>query len=140
MVRAQGGLPMNAFERLGANPAFQEMFRCGHRRHVPKGQVVLTEGDEPRSLYFVDLTRRHQNLWLALAGPLAARLRSLNQRMAELPRLQARDRVWLVVAELAEHAAEDGNADGIRLRIRREDLGRLAACSRDAAGNRPEAP
>lgn len=186
---------MNAFERLGADPAFQEMFRCGHRRHVPKGQVVLTEGDEPRSLYFImagsvsvqlsnwhgdeallalahageffgemglfpgmaarsatvraasdchlleigypaflELTRRHQSLWLALAGQLAARLRSLNRRMAELPRLQARDRVWLVVAELAEHAAPDGDADGIPLRIRREDLGRLAACSRDAAG------
>jgi CRP/FNR family cyclic AMP-dependent transcriptional regulator len=41
------------FERLSRDPAFQEMFRGGHRRHVEKGQVILNEGDEPRSLYFI---------------------------------------------------------------------------------------
>lgn len=183
------------FERLSRDPAFQEMFRSGHRRHVPKGQVILKEGDPPKSLYFImsgsvsvqlmnwhgqeallaikhpgdffgemglfpgatgraasvvagaecnlleipyttfiDLTKRFPSLWLELAGQLAARLRSLNRRMAELPKLQAKDRIWLVVAELAEKVVGNKDPEGIPLRIRREDLGKLAACSREAAG------
>lgn len=183
------------FERLCHDPAFQEMFLGGHRRHVGKGQVVLTEGDPSRSLYFImsgsvavqlqnwhgheallallhpgeffgemglfpgidarsatvqattesnllevgyqvfiDLTRKYPGLWLELAGQIATRLRSVNRRMAELPKLQARDRIWLVVAELAEKVVASKDPDGIPLRVRREDLGKLAACSREAAG------
>jgi CRP/FNR family transcriptional regulator, cyclic AMP receptor protein len=183
------------FERLRRDPAFQALFAAGHRRHVRKGRVVLTEGDPPRTLYlimagsvavrlsnwhgteallammhpgeffgemglfpgmasrsatveaasdchlleiaypvFLDLTRKHSSLWLELAGQLAARVRTLNRRLAEMPKLQAGDRVWLVVAELAEHLPPDKDG-GVPLRIRREDLGKLAACSREVAGN-----
>lgn len=188
-------MPTADFDRLSRDPAFQEMFLSGHRRRVAKGQVILNEGDPPRSLYFImsgavavqllnwhgheallaflhpgeffgemglfpgiagrsatitattdsnllevpypvfiELTRKHPGLWLELAGQIAARLRSVNRRMAEVPKLQARDRVWLVVAELADKVADGGDPDGIPLRIRREDLGKLAACSREAAG------
>lgn len=122
-------MPSSEFERLSRDAAFQEMFRGGHRRHVGKGQIVLREGDQPRSLYFlmsgsvsvqllnwlgheallalmystfIELSRKHPSLWLELAGQIAARLRSVNRRMAEMPKLQARDRVWLIVAELAD--------------------------------------
>lgn len=183
------------FDRLSHDPAFQEMFLAGHRRHVQKGQVILTEGDPSRTLYFImsgsaavqllnwhgheallallhpgeffgemglfpgvdarsatvqatadsnllevpyttfiDMTRRYPSLWLELAGQLAKRLRSVNRRMAELPKLQARDRIWLVVAELADKVIGVKDPDGVPLRIRREDLGKLAACSREAAG------
>ena len=183
------------FERLSRDPAFQEMFRSGHRRNVPKGQVIIQEGDPPRSLYFImsgtvsvllmdwhgneallalkhpgdffgemglfpgisgrsatvqagaecnlleipytsfiELSRKHPNLWLELAGQLAVRLRSLNRRMAEMSKLQAKDRIWTVVAELAEQAVGPKDPEGVPLRVRREDLGKLAACSREAAG------
>lgn len=182
-------------ERLSRDASFQEMFRSGHRRNVPKGQIILNEGDPPRSLYlimsgsvavqlmnwhgheallalmhpgdffgemglfpgqsaraasviagaecnlleipystFIELSRKHPSLWLELAGQLAARLRSLNRRMAEMPKLQAKDRIWLVVAELAEKVSGPKDPEGIPLRVRREDLGKLAACSREAAG------
>lgn len=183
------------FERLSRDPGFQDMFRSGKRRNVPKGQIILTEGDSPTTLYFImsgtvsvqlqdwhgeeallammhpgdffgemglfpdtpsrcatvraatecnlleiaypvflELTRKHASLWLELAGQLAQRVRTLNRRLAEMPRLQASDRVWLVVAELADHAGPVKDPDGIPLRIRREDLGQLAGCSREAAG------
>jgi CRP/FNR family cyclic AMP-dependent transcriptional regulator len=80
------------------------------------------------------MTRRHPNLWLELAGQIAARLRSVNRRIAEMPRLQACDRIWLVVAELAEQVVGNKDPEGIPLRVRREDLGKLAGCSREAAG------
>lgn len=183
------------FDRLSRDPGFQEMFRSGRRRNLPKGQVILTEGDSPTTLYFImsgtvsvqiqgwhgadsllalmhpgdffgemglfpgtslrcatvraaspcnllevgypvflELTRKHASLWLELAGQLAQRVRTLNRRLAEMPRLQASERVWQVVAELSEHAGAATDPDGIPLRIRREDLGQLAGCSREAAG------
>lgn len=184
-----------AFERLSRDPGFQELFRSGKRRNVPKAQVILQEGDSPASLYFVmsgtvsvqlldwhgeetllalmhagdffgemglfpdtplrsatvraatecnllevaypvfmSLTQRHPSLWLELAGQLATRVRTLNRRLAEMPRLPASDRVWRVVAELAEHAQPGKDPRGVPLRIRREDLGQLAGCSREVAG------
>lgn len=183
------------FERLRGDPGFQEMFRCGKHRGAPKGQVILTEGDTPTTLYFImsgtvqvqlldwhgeeallalmhpgdffgemglfpgslarsatvraatdctllevaystfmELTRKHAGLWLELAGQLAHRVRTLNRRLAEMPRLQASDRVWAIVAELAEHPSPLKDPEGVPLRIRREDLGQLAGCSREAAG------
>lgn len=185
----------SGFERLSRDPAFQEMFRSGHRRNLKKGAVILNEGDPPRSLYlimsgtvsvqllnwygdeallalmhpgdffgemgllpgqsarsatviaasecnlleipystFIELTKKHPSLWLELAGQLAERLRSLARRLAEIPKLPAKDRIWLVVAELAERMASRSDAEGTPLRVRREDLGKLAACSREAAG------
>ena len=46
-------MPTADFDRLSRDPAFQEMFLSGHRRRVAKGQVILNEGDPPRSLYFI---------------------------------------------------------------------------------------
>lgn len=84
---------------------------------------------------FIDLTRRHPSLWLELAGQLAERLRAVNHRLASMPMLHAADRVWQVLVEVARNSGVDepGSRDR-RIRIRREDLGRLAACSREITG------
>jgi CRP/FNR family transcriptional regulator, cyclic AMP receptor protein len=92
--------------------------------------VLLEVGYET----FVDLTRTHSSLWLQLAGQLAARLRTTNRRLAEMPALHAAERVWLVISEMA--ASIDpiaGNGKRI-IHITRQDLGKLAGCSRELAG------
>lgn len=183
-----------AFDRISQNPAFQELFLAGTRRHVPKDSTIIEEGSAPASLYllmsgtvavrlsgwhgrdallahmhagdffgemglfpdvkarsacvqavnecllleigydsFLTLTRKHSGLWVELASQLAARLRAANRRLAEMPLLDAQDRVWSVVSELAEHS-EIQTVEGAALRITREDLGKLAGCSREVAG------
>lgn len=82
---------------------------------------------------FLELTRRHVSLWLELAGQLATRLRAANRRLAEMPLLDAPDRVWSVLTELAERS-ETRTAEGSTLRITRANLGKLAGCSREVAG------
>lgn len=83
---------------------------------------------------FVDLTRQHPRLWLELAGQLAARLRATNRRLAELPTVPAADRVWSVIREMAERSGGANGKDAV-LKITRADLGKLAGCSREIAGN-----
>lgn len=84
---------------------------------------------------FIDLTRRHPSLWLELAGQLAERLRVVNHRLASMPMLHAADRVWQVLVEMARNSDSDepGSRDR-RVRVRREELGRLAGCSRELTG------
>ncbi|HUS25699.1 MAG TPA: cyclic nucleotide-binding domain-containing protein [Candidatus Binatia bacterium] len=182
------------YERFSREPAFRALFEAGHQRRWRKHQVVLGEGELPRSLYlllsgsiavrlsnwhgrevllaymhpgdffgemglfpgvrgrsaevrtrtecqvlelpyahFLELAARHPQLWLELGGQIAARLRIANRRLAEMPLLPARERLWSVLVELAERAVQDAAAP-VRLKVTRTDLGRLAGCSREAAG------
>ena len=41
------------FEKMSRDPAFQELFTCGHRRRYIKDQVILREGEPAHSLYFI---------------------------------------------------------------------------------------
>lgn len=90
--------------------------------------ALLEIGYEP----FVELTRKHPSLWLELAGQLAHRLRKVNHRLAEMPALHAADRVWLVLLDMASNLGTLGETRTIR--ITRQDLGKLAGCSRELAG------
>jgi CRP/FNR family cyclic AMP-dependent transcriptional regulator len=90
--------------------------------------ALLEIGYEP----FVELTRKHPSLWLELAGQLAHRLRTVNHRLAEMPALHAADRVWLVLKDMASNLGTRGDTRTIR--ITRQDLGKLAGCSRELAG------
>jgi CRP/FNR family cyclic AMP-dependent transcriptional regulator len=82
---------------------------------------------------FLELSQRHASLWLELAGQLAARLRTANRRLAEMPVLDAPDRVWSILIELAERSGTPA-PEGAALRITRANLGKLAGCSREIAG------
>ncbi|TXH02893.1 MAG: cyclic nucleotide-binding domain-containing protein [Nevskiaceae bacterium] len=184
-----------SFEKLMAEPGFQELFRVSRHREFGKNQVVVAEGAKPGSLYllvsglvavrhsgvrgrelllaylypgdffgemcllpgmdarsamiktcnpsvaleigyqtFMDLTQKYPRLWLELAGQLATRLRSTNHRLAEMPVLHAADRVWLALQEIAAHSDGPDLPEGKAIRITRQDLGKLAGCSRELAG------
>lgn len=84
---------------------------------------------------FVDLATRHPTLWMELAGQLATRLRITNRRLADMPVLPATERVWSVVSELARRSDAAVGDGAIPIRITREDLGKLAGCSRELAGS-----
>ncbi|MGQ0530532.1 MAG: cyclic nucleotide-binding domain-containing protein [Panacagrimonas sp.] len=83
---------------------------------------------------FLELAQQHSSLWLELAGQLAARLRVVNRRLATMQNLHVPDRVWLVLSELAERSDAPRAAQGSVVRVTREELGKLAGCSRDVVG------
>ncbi|WP_293373402.1 cyclic nucleotide-binding domain-containing protein [Nevskia sp.] len=83
---------------------------------------------------FLDLTQRYPGFWLELAGQLASRLRTTNRRLAEMPALHAAERVWRALSGLVADGGGKKNAKGVAIRITRQDLGKLAGCSRELAG------
>ncbi|WP_293389687.1 cyclic nucleotide-binding domain-containing protein [Nevskia sp.] len=83
---------------------------------------------------FLRLTERHPSFWLELAGQLASRLRTTNRRLAEMPALHAAERVWQALSAVLADGGGKRVAGGQALRITRQDLGKLAGCSRELAG------
>jgi CRP/FNR family transcriptional regulator, cyclic AMP receptor protein len=83
---------------------------------------------------FLELAQAHPALWLELSGQLAARLRAVNRQLAALPSLNVAERVWRVLLELAERSDAPRLPQGRVIRLTREELGRLAGCSRDVVG------
>lgn len=83
---------------------------------------------------FLELSRTYTSLWQELAGQLAERLRATNQRLAMMPLRRAVDRIWSVVAEVASHTEANNGVDDIPVRVTRQELGKLAGCSREVAG------
>ncbi len=83
---------------------------------------------------FMELSQQHPALWLELCGQLAARLRAVNRRLAAMPGLNVADRVWMVLSELAERSDAPRIEQGRVIRLTREEIGRLAGCSRDVVG------
>jgi CRP/FNR family cyclic AMP-dependent transcriptional regulator len=130
---AQGGELLLAY--LYPGDFFGEM---GLFADVPSRSAMIRSDGECTVLEigygaFLELTRRHERLWLELAGQLGARLRQTNHRLAKMPVLHAVDRIWLVLEEMAGHAHEV-DAQGAVIHITRHDLGKLAGCSRELAG------
>lgn len=83
---------------------------------------------------FLRLAHRHPSFWLELTGQLASRLRTTNRRLAEMPALHAADRVWTALSGVVADGGGKRVPGGRSLRITRQDLGKLAGCSRELAG------
>lgn len=83
---------------------------------------------------FLELSGKHPELWIDVASQLAARLRAVNRRLAEMPTLHAADRIWLVLCELADRSDSPRVPEGVLLKVTRQDLGKLAGCTRELAG------
>lgn len=118
--------PGDFFGEMGLFPGVKSRSACVETR-ADSRVLEISYGQ------FLQLTHDHPSLWLELAGQIGTRLRIANRRLAEMPLLHADERVWSVLMELVEHA-EKNHPDGVALKVTRQDLGRLAGCSREAAG------
>ncbi|MGB0954938.1 MAG: cyclic nucleotide-binding domain-containing protein [Panacagrimonas sp.] len=96
-----------------------------------RNDCEVLEVEYPR---FLELTRTHTSLWIALASQLAERLRNVNRKLARMPGLNAAERVWFVLQELALRSDAPREHEGKLLKITREDLGKLSGCTREMAG------
>lgn len=119
--------PGDFFGEMGL---FPDIVQRSARVQARSDCMVLEIGYVP----FLELTQKYPSLWLELASQIAARLRDVNRRLAEMPTLHAADRIWLVLQDLARRSDAPEVIDGKRLRITRHDLGKLAGCTRELAG------
>jgi CRP/FNR family transcriptional regulator, cyclic AMP receptor protein len=83
---------------------------------------------------FLELCRNNIDLLMQLTEQIATRLRATSQRMGHLAFLDVTGRIARVLLELAHDSQATTHTDGMLIRITREELGRIANCTREMAG------
>lgn len=69
-----------------------------------------------------------------LAAQMAARLRRTNRKVGDLAFLDVTGRIARTLLDLCEQPDAMTHPDGMQIRVSRQELGRIAGCSREMAG------
>lgn len=81
-----------------------------------------------------DLSSQACDIFLMLGRHLARRLLQSNRKAANLAVLDVADRISYILTELCEQPDALSHPDGMQIRITRQEIGRMAGCSREMAG------
>ncbi len=103
----------------------KEKERCAMIRAITETQVRICSKDS-----FIAEAEKNRALWMRLVEQLSDRLRSTNRRYSDRAFHNVKTRIAHVLFDLA-HREGAGNST---IKITRTDLGRIANCSREVAG------
>ncbi len=81
-----------------------------------------------------ELREHALTLLLAIGEQLARRLRKTSRQVSDLAFLDVTGRIAGALLELCKQPDAMTHPDGMQIRITRQDLGRMAGCSREMAG------
>ncbi len=81
-----------------------------------------------------NLTNELPEVLLALLGQLALRLRDTSRKVGDLAFTDVAGRVARSLLDLCEQPDAMTHPDGMQIRITRQELGRIAGCSREMVG------
>jgi CRP/FNR family cyclic AMP-dependent transcriptional regulator len=83
---------------------------------------------------FRAFVREHPDIMFEVAGQLAARVRDTSRRLRDLTFLDVAGRVARTLLDLTQQPDAQTNPRGKVVRISRQEVGRIAGCSREMAG------
>jgi CRP/FNR family cyclic AMP-dependent transcriptional regulator len=80
------------------------------------------------------LTVEDPAIVFALAGQMAARLRSTSRKVSDLAFLDVTGRVARTLLDLCKQPDAMTHPDGMQIKITRQEIGRIVGCSREMVG------
>ena len=83
---------------------------------------------------FRQLVQMNPDILMALAGQLAARLRSTSQQVRNLAFLDVAGRIAQTLMNLAKMPEAMTHPDGMQIKITRQEIGQMVGCSRETVG------
>ncbi len=83
---------------------------------------------------FRQIAERDSGILFALAAQMAIRLRATSRKVGDLAFLDVTGRIARILLELTKQPEAMTHPDGMQIRITRQELGRIAGCSREMAG------
>ncbi len=83
---------------------------------------------------FRQLAEQDSDIIFALAGQMAVRLRNTSRKVGDLAFLDVTGRIARILLDLTKQPDAMTHPDGMQVRITRQELGRIAGCSREMAG------
>jgi CRP-like cAMP-binding protein len=125
-----------AFDRQAVISRFLE--HC-HRRTFPAKTVIINAGDYSDELYYlvkgsVCLSADLPEVLYAMLAQLALRLRNTSRKVGDLAFMDVSGRVARALLDLCKQPDALTHPDGMQIRITRQELGRIAGCSREMVG------
>jgi len=83
---------------------------------------------------FRQLAEEDSTILFALATQMATRLRATSRKVGDLAFLDVTGRIARILLDLTKQPDAMTHPDGMQVRITRQELGRIAGCSREMAG------
>ena len=83
---------------------------------------------------FRQLAEEDGTILFALATQMATRLRATSRKVGDLAFLDVTGRIARILLDLTKQPDAMTHPDGMQVRITRQELGRIAGCSREMAG------
>jgi len=96
-----------------------------------KTQCELAEISYSR---YRQLAEQDTSILFALAGQMAARLRSTSRKVSDLAFLDVTGRVARTLLDLCKQPDAMTHPDGMQIKITRQEIGRIVGCSREMVG------
>ena len=83
---------------------------------------------------FTALYQKEPEILFSVAKQIAKRLRKTTQKASDLAFLSVTGRITQVLKDLAKQPDAMTHPDGMQIKITRQEIGRIAVCSREMAG------
>jgi len=96
-----------------------------------KSQCELAEISYSR---YRQLAEEDPGILFALAGQMAARLRSTSRKVGDLAFLDVTGRIARTLLDLCKQPDAMTHPDGMQIKITRQEIGRIVGCSREMVG------
>lgn len=121
---------------LNEGDFFGEMGLFDEQPHRTARVVARTDCVVAEARYesFVELAQREPGMLFELASQLSGRLQRTNIRIRDLAFLDVTGRVARTLLDLAGQAEAMTHPDGMQVQTTRQELARLAGCTRETAG------
>ncbi len=83
--------------------------------------------------HFNDYSKAHPEIRYTIGTQMAHRLRDTTKRIGDLSFLNVTGRIASILLELSKQPGAVSHPDGVQIRISRQEIGRIANCSREMA-------
>ena len=103
-------------------------------RALESSEVAHIDADRLAELLRTDLADDAARLLYAMATQLSRRLVASSRKARGLALMDVSARIWHALEELAEEPGAMTHPKGIQVKVSRQDLARMAGCSREMAG------
>lgn len=108
------------------------------RDDKPRYATVQAKTDcevaEIRYDYFLERKEEFPDVLYAIGSQMADRLTQISRKLHDLAFVDARGRIVNALLELCKEPAAMTHPDGMQIKVSRQELARIAGCSREVAG------
>tara|TARA_B110001452_G_scaffold147224_1_gene122533 strand:- start:3881 stop:4510 length:630 start_codon:yes stop_codon:yes gene_type:complete len=120
---------LNAGDFVGEMGLFEEQQRSAWIRTRTECEVAEISYSK-----FIELGQNHPEYLMAISKQIARRLRDTTRKVSDLAFLDVTGRVARALLDLSKQPDAMSHPDGMQIKVTRQEIGRIVACSREMVG------